>query len=106
MRKVIGIAATTTARLRPAPAPSEGGDSAAAPECRSLVAIEPAAGDERLLPPGRAFAPFIAQLIATERQLPQTRRNRRATPHETIAVYAASVRLPRPDRVRLARRSV
>jgi hypothetical protein len=45
---------------------------------------------------GHARADFLAQLIATLTQAPQTRLRRRAEPEEAIAAYCASGRQPRP----------
>jgi len=57
-------------------------------ESRALVAIDAAA--ERA--PAASFrqATFLAQLIATKEQLPQTRERRRAEPGEAIAAYRAT----------------
>ena len=38
-------------------------------------------------------APFLAHLLATKDQHPQTRERRRAEPNEAIAVYRAAVAL-------------
>lgn len=43
---------------------------------------------------GRPRADFLAQLIATAGQAPQTRMRRRAEPGEAIAAYRAGGRLP------------
>jgi len=43
---------------------------------------------------GRPRADFLAQLIATLTQAPQTRLRRRAEPEEAIAAYCASGRQP------------
>jgi hypothetical protein len=40
----------------------------------------------------RPSAPFLAQLIAANRKLPQARERRRAEPHEAIAAYTAAAR--------------
>lgn len=57
-----------------------------------VVAAPPPAEDER-----RSFrrnsASFIAQLIANEKQLPQTRERRRAEPQVALAAYGAAARL-------------
>lgn len=67
-------------------------------EARSLVAIEPAAPGERAIPLSRhPAAPFLAHLIATRIQAPQTRARRRAEPGEALAAYGASVQ-PAPRR--------
>lgn len=62
-----------------------------------LVAIEPVvdtrkAGYARL---HRTNAAFLAQLIATRDNMPQTRARRRAEPDEAIAAYRATERQPR-----------
>jgi len=60
---------------------------------RALIAVEPiAAGDTPLRT--RPQADFLAHLIATREQLPQTRERRRAEPHDVIAVYAAAIAGP------------
>ena len=61
---------------------------APANESRALVALAPIAKRER----AASFreAPFLAQLIATRDQLPQTRERRRAEPGEAIAAYRAA----------------
>lgn len=43
-------------------------------------------------PAGRNIASFLAQLIATNRGLPQTRERRRAEPDEARAAYRATQR--------------
>ncbi len=61
------------------------GDASAS---RALVAIEPAAPHLGTRSATRhPVAPFLAQLIATHLQLPQTRERRRAEPAEAIAAY-------------------
>jgi len=60
-------------------------------ESRALVAVEPAAphASPRSLTRHPA-APFLAQLIATHLQVPQTRERRRAEPGEAIAAYQST----------------
>ena len=59
-------------------------------ESRALIAIEAPAPAERSFTHSRhPAAPFLAQLIATRQQAPQTRTRRRAEPQEAISVYAA-----------------
>lgn len=57
-------------------------------ESRALIAIQPLAASERAprvtRHPGAAF---LAHLIATQMQAPQTRARRRAEPEDAIAVY-------------------
>jgi hypothetical protein len=57
-------------------------------ESRAPVAIEAPRPSERTpQPTRRPSAAFLAQLIATQMQAPQTRARRRAEPEEAIAVY-------------------
>jgi hypothetical protein len=88
IREIPGAVRTRTRDEAPAAeaAPSEG---------RALVAVsppQPAAEGERK-PMRRNSASFLAQLIANERQLPQTRERRRAEPNEALAAYGAAARL-------------
>jgi len=66
-----------------------------APEApsRALVPMTPPqpAPESRVTLP-RPSAPFLAQLIAANRKLPQARERRRAEPHEAIAAYTAAAR--------------
>lgn len=69
----------------------EAGSRASAPAnapTRALIPLQPIARSEPGLQ-GRPHAGFLAHLIATERQLPQTRERRRAEPADAIAAYAA-----------------
>lgn len=60
-------------------------------ESRALIAIEAPAPTERSFThhSRHPAAPFLAHLIATQMQAPQTRARRRAEPEEAISVYAA-----------------
>jgi len=54
----------------------------------ALIAVEAPAPNERAtMPARRPSAAFVAQLIATRMQAPQTRARRRAEPEEAMAVY-------------------
>ena len=55
----------------------------------ALVPIGPAADANKSHSGGRSSADFIAQLIATKTQAPQTRARRRAEPDEATAAYRA-----------------
>jgi hypothetical protein len=57
-----------------------------------VAAPLPPAEDERRLT-RRSSASFIAQLIANEKQLPQTRERRRADPQVALAAYGAAAKL-------------
>jgi hypothetical protein len=53
----------------------------------------------------RAHAGFLAHLIATARQMPQTRERRRAEPEDAIAAYRSTVNGARPSTPRRFSRS-
>lgn len=62
-----------------------------ATESRALVApVAPAAATPR---PQHRQAPFLAQLIATKQQHPQTRERRRAEPAEAVNAYRTMAKL-------------
>lgn len=65
---------------------------------RSLVPV--CAANQRDILPSRLrpSAPFLAHLIATAQQAPQTRVRRQAEPGEATARYAASAARPRGRR--------
>jgi hypothetical protein len=64
-------------------------------ETRALIAIAAAAPSERaMLLTRHPAAPFLAQLIATRMQAPQTRARRRAEPLDAIAVYRTCTSAP------------
>jgi hypothetical protein len=62
-----------------------------ATESRALVALTPAAAPSE--PRAYRQASFLAHLIATKDQLPQTRERRRAEPNEAIMAYRAAAAL-------------
>ena len=58
-----------------------------------LVPVAPVESiGERRIARQRPSAPFLAQLIAANHNLPQARERRRADPREAIAAYAAAAR--------------
>jgi hypothetical protein len=61
-------------------------------ESRALVALDPLQGRSGNTA-GNHYAPFVAQLIATKDQQPQTREHRRANPSDALAAYRATVAL-------------
>jgi len=70
---------------------------------RALIALEPIAPSDTPLRT-RPQADFLAHLIATREQLPQTRERRRAEPHDVIVVYAAALAGPaKPSGTKLSR---
>lgn len=86
----IGQIATTGSR--PSGLPVQSAETAPAGESRALVALMPAATARQ--PSGsHRQAAFLAHLIATKGQLPQTRERRRAEPAEAIAAYRAGAAL-------------
>jgi len=82
----IGQIATTGSRPSGMSAPDA--DLAPAGASRALVALTPAAATVKPSESHRQAA-FLAHLIATKGQLPQTRERRRAEPAEAIAAYRA-----------------
>jgi len=62
------------------------------------TALIPVTPPERTVPVApannRPRADFLAQLIATSAQVPQTRMRRRAEPEEAVAAYCANDRSP------------
>ena len=61
---------------------------------RALVTLAPNAHDAHDAHPHRSIpraATFLTHLIATARQLPQTRERRRAEPSVVIAAYQATI---------------
>ncbi len=73
-------------------------------ESRALDALAPSEGVRRLS--GRPAAGFLAQLIATRMQAPQTRERRRAEPAEAIAVYRSMTKPVVQQRVAAMRASI
>jgi len=65
---------------------------------RVSTALVPIAASEPSTAPdpavGRPRADFLAQLIATVNQVPQTRMRRRAEPAEAVAAYSAVEQCP------------
>ncbi len=57
-------------------------------QSRALVALDPPRSSSARAQ--RASAGFLAQLIATERRLPQTRARRRSEPADAVSRYAAA----------------
>ncbi|HEX2654862.1 MAG TPA: hypothetical protein VHN11_14555 [Xanthobacteraceae bacterium] len=97
MRIVEGISGTAAVsfdasrhRVAPLQHPAQSADHTAAVS-RTLIPLESVQSrhhQPRVM--GRPVAAFIAHLIATERQEPQTRLRRRAEPEIAIASYAAA----------------
>jgi hypothetical protein len=62
----------------------------------ALVPVASAKSETPAIGNGRPRADFLAQLIATLGQAPQTRVRRRAEPEDAIAAYGASDRVVIP----------
>ena len=69
----------------------EAGSDASAADSRALVALTPATAPSE--PRSYRQATFLAHLIATKDQLPQTRERRRAEPSEAITAYRTAAAL-------------
>lgn len=67
------------------------------PECRALIPVEQVADrPQRTRPAARLSSAFVAHLIATATQAPQTRLLRRAAPEEVTNHYrTALAKLPK-----------
>ncbi len=65
-------------------------DSAEIPLNRALVPLHPQARRKAAPAAGRPCSAFLAQLIATVAQAPQTRERRRAEPNEAVSCYACA----------------
>jgi hypothetical protein len=60
---------------------------------RALIAIAaPAASERSATTSRRPLAPFLAHLIATQTQAPQTRARRRAEPEEVLGIYSSATK--------------
>jgi hypothetical protein len=86
------IGQITTAGSRPSGRPAQDAEVTPAGESRALVALTPAVATYKPSD-SRRQAAFLAHLIATKGQLPQTRERRRAEPAEAIAAYRAGAKL-------------
>jgi hypothetical protein len=95
------ISGIGTAAIGPTPrrtATSQHEPHDAETESRALIAVAPAAPAERSWTLSRRpSAPFLAHLIATQMQAPQTRTRRRAEPEDAMSAYAAAT-APKPTR--------
>ena len=61
---------------------------------RALIAVQPIARRDHIPVHRRPAAGFLAQLIATEQHMAQTRERRRAEPGEAITAYALAATMP------------
>ena len=103
--RIGGIGGTAVGPRRAAPERSAPQNAETA--TRALIPVAPAAPTERCLTLARRpAAPFLAHLIATRMQVPQTRERRRAEPEEAIAAYGAASAGQQTARERVLRRTV
>jgi hypothetical protein len=72
---------------------SENDSEPAGSKSRALVALDPVLGHSGQ-PSIHRYAPFVAHLVATKDQHPQTRERRRVDPHDALAAYRAAAALP------------
>ncbi len=86
------IGQSTTTGSRPSGMSAQGADQAPTGASRALVTLTPTAATYKPSESHRQAA-FLAHLIATKDQLPQTRERRRAEPAEAIAAYRAGAAL-------------
>jgi hypothetical protein len=85
--RIVGASSSVTSLVRRSANETREGAPPEA-EQHALIAIEaPRGGDRSSRSTGRPSAQFVAHLIATRMQVPQTRERRRAEPEEAIAVY-------------------
>ncbi|HML13609.1 MAG TPA: hypothetical protein VK456_09905 [Xanthobacteraceae bacterium] len=63
---------------------------------RHSTALVPLAPARMAQPAGRVHAAFVVHLIATRRELPQTRVRRRVEPGEAARAYQARLARPAP----------
>ena len=86
--RINGITESTVGR-RTRRAAADGAGSEVT-QSRALIVVEaPAPAERSFAPSRRPAAPFLAHLIATQMQAPQTRARRRVEPQEAISIYAA-----------------
>jgi hypothetical protein len=84
---------TTGGRSAPAQKPH---DLQAETSVRALVPIAPSQPESSLRRPTRPSTAFLAQLIATAQQAPQTRARGRVAPADAIAHYTSALSMSAP----------
>ena len=98
---------TASGRARSAARTTSAGetDAAETSSCRALIPLEPAKSANHSATVVRQPAGFLAQLIATQQSLPQTRERRRIDPQVGAAIYEAAGKpasVPAPHALRRA----
>jgi hypothetical protein len=103
----IGGMGTSAATLRTRCGPAARYEpDAPATESRALIPVAaPAPGDRPDAPTRRPLAAFLAHLIATQTQAPQTRVRRRAEPVDVTGTYFAATRACRETRSKFDRQA-
>jgi hypothetical protein len=95
MRPVGGVRTASGVRIAPArdaSVPTTDSPLSGAESGRALIPVEAALPTREGPTAGqRPYASFLAHLIATADQLPQTRERRRAEPEDAIAAYRSTV---------------
>jgi hypothetical protein len=95
MQAISPIAASTAARIRPAPDLAGSTETIAPSAARAVVPIRPVAAAAPAYATRRyPHAGFLAHLIAVKQRAPQTRRRGRATAGEASAAYRATQAAP------------
>jgi hypothetical protein len=89
--RIQGVLPSTPRAAGRSSAATEGPDRPAPQARLPVIPIVPAAGHARAA--GRPAAAFLAHLIATAAQMPQTRERRRAEPDAAAAIYAGASRI-------------
>ena len=79
-------------RPHPAMSAAENDGKPTGSESRALVALDLLQGRSENTATYR-YAPFVAHLVATKDQHPQTRERRRADPNDALAAYRATAAL-------------
>jgi hypothetical protein len=79
-------------RPHPAMSAPENDSETTGSESRALVALDPLQGRSENTASYR-YAPFVAHLVATKDQHPQTRERRRADPNDALAAYRTTAAL-------------
>ena len=89
---ITAVQAASPARAHPAQGIQDAGASAPSmpPTGRAVARLEAPTSPFVDLAASRPAAAFLAQLIATAQQAPQTRRRRRAEPTEVSGLYTAA----------------
>jgi hypothetical protein len=106
MSRIEGVSGSTRVRFSTGHDPAPAGEQPADPETtsRALIPLEAVVGArEAPATSQRPCAGFLAHLIATAGQLPQTREKRRAEPEDAVAAYQSTAKGAVPGALNLSR---